>query len=225
MQSGSTVPQLTSPIPLADVSSTSFDLSGELETEIDMNTPVEELPPIPRGPPVEHQLVGSSLESNEELRSQAPQPYAKASTSASTTSLPTRPAMQVVGQPRRTLALQNSDPTAPAPRRNSRSPIRAQSVMTATSSDRLLAGTMNRRLLKRSEVPDMNSRDREIMNLRAQLSLQEQQMTVIFQQARQSAAANAHAETTVVAQQASQFQGLISEFQSELAMSQLKGEQ
>ena len=71
----------------------------------------------------------------------------------------------------------------------------------------------------------MNSRDREIMNLRAKLSLQEQQMTVIFQQARQSAAANAHAETTVVAQQASQFQGLISEFQSELAMSQLKGEQ
>ena len=85
---------------------------------------------------------------------------------------------------------------------------------------------MNRRLLRRSEETDVNSRDREIiMNLRAHLSLQEQQMTVIFEQARQSAAANALAENTVVAQQASQFQGLISEFQSELAMSQLKGEQ
>ena len=112
MQSGSTVPQLTSPIPLADVSSTSFDLSGELEVEIEMNTPVEELPPIPRGPPVEHQLVGTPLESNEELRNRPPQQYASAPTSASTSCLPTRPAMQVGGQPRRTLALHHLDPLA-----------------------------------------------------------------------------------------------------------------
>ena len=38
MSNGGTVPQLASPIPLADVSDTSFDLTGELEAEIDLHS-------------------------------------------------------------------------------------------------------------------------------------------------------------------------------------------
>ena len=54
-------------------------------------------------------------------------------------------------------------------------------------------------------------------------------MTVIFEQAQRDATANMIAENAVVAQQAAQFQGMLSEFHTEFAMSrnvaQLQGEQ
>ena len=108
--------------------------------------------------------------------------------------------MQVAGQPRRTLALQHSDPIALVPRRGSRSPLRAQSVVVAANSDRELAGPRGD-LRPHRFLTELQRRTptHEIAHyLRAQLVYQEQQMTVIFEQAQQSAAANMFAENAVV---------------------------
>ena len=85
MSNGGTVPQLASPIPLADVSDTSFDLTGELEAEIDLHSlgtePAVQLPPLPRGPALELQPGGPPRvpggpppERNEAWRNRPPQP-------------------------------------------------------------------------------------------------------------------------------------------------------
>ena len=96
MSNGGTVPQLASPIPLADVSDTSFDLTGELEAEIDLHSlgtePAAQLPLIPRGPALELQPGGPPREhsgpppgSTEAWRNRPPQQYAAAPTTASAT--------------------------------------------------------------------------------------------------------------------------------------------
>ena len=160
MSNGGTVPQLASPIPLADVSDTSFDLTGELEAEIDLHSlgtePAVQLPPLPRGPALELQPGGPPRvpgdpppERNEAWRNRPPQQYAAAPTTASATRFD-RPMMPVTGQPRRTLALHSSDPySAMVQRRSSRSPPRASSVI-VPASVALVSAVESRRFLRRS---------------------------------------------------------------------------
>ena len=229
MSNGGTVPQLASPIPLADVSDTSFDLTGELEAEIDLHSlgtePAVQLPPLPRGPALELQpggpprvTGGPPPERNEAWRNRPPQQYAAAPTTASATRFD-RPMMPVTGQPRRTLALHNSDPySAMVQRRSSRSPPRASSA-TVSASVALVSAVESRRFQRRSAEGESIPHD-QVRDLRAQLAMQGQQMTSFYEQARQSAAAMSHAETTIASQQAAQVQGIIADFQSELARSQ-----
>ena len=160
MSNGGTVPQLASPIPLADVSDTSFDLTGELEAEIDLHSlgtePAVQLPPLPRGPALELQPGGPPQVhggpppgSTEAWRNRPPQQYAAAPTTASATRF-NGPLLPVAGQPRRTLALQSSDPySAMVQRRSSRSPVRASSAIVPASVARVSA-VESRRFLRRS---------------------------------------------------------------------------
>ena len=228
MSNGGTVPQLASPIPLADVSDTSFDLTGELEAEIDLHSlgtePAVQLPPLPRGPALELQPGGPPRvpggpppERNEAWRNRPPQQYAAAPTTASATRI-NRPLLPVAGQPRRTLALHSSDPySAMVQRRSSRSPVRASSAI-VPASVALVSAVDSRRFLRRSAEGESIPHD-QVRDLRAQLAMQGQQMTSFYEQARQDAAMS-HAETTIAFQHAAQVQRIIADFQSELALSQ-----
>ncbi len=62
-------------------------------------------------------------------------------------------------------------------------------------------------------------RDRQINALRAQLTRQEQRITVLFEQAQRDAYAHIIAESNAVALQTARFQEMMSEFHSEMATS------